>query len=147
MISFVLLITACLLFACGLFLKSRHEGIATRLLLSAIIFFVASAYILFVSLYYKNVATSSGKLRVTDCEAEYFAIQTFTTVGYGKALCELPKDLDTLPLTYDEKCKFCDKFQTMASWTMIFWPVNWLVIITMAFGAFQNIVKKQTTTG
>lgn len=116
---------------------AKCNKISKYLFCAALIFLFTSTYVWAVSVKYKLIMNAGGKIRITEQEAEYFAIQTFTTVGYGKCLCDLPKD-PNIPLTFDQKCAARAQFHRFASIAMICWPVNWLMILAVVITLLQS---------
>lgn len=104
--------------------------------LIALAIFLVGVFFIVVAQWYKVITKDYEQLCITEYEPYYFALQTISTVGYGTALCVPPCCDPNSPLTHRELVKLRGDFHRLASWSMLVWIFQWILI---ACGLFEYV--------
>ncbi len=109
--------------------------------------FITGFYVTIVAdLYQYFIERKFPQLHVCSYEGEYFAMQTFLTVGYGIHLCsyELPKDPNsalTRKQEHDLQCELREKFRFLANLSMLILAPISLVALSILIDYVRRIFR------
>lgn len=99
---------------------------------------MASCYIRHFASRYQDMMLRCAHAEVTWHEAEYFAAQTFTTIGYGYSISSPPCDPNNL-LAPAEQQELREAFYQLANLSMIIWVLQGLIIVPVLIDYVKSV--------